>query len=121
MLTDQVIEASVERPVTFKNPNWKPKNRYKAARQLYSDEQKRLNAMGDSLPVDAVTCFSVQAYPSLKPKKHYCDITGLKGKYKVPSNGLRFYNGEVYDIIKHMQQGVDQQYLELRNANIILK
>lgn len=117
---EKLIEAAIERPFKFKNPEWKmPNRRHKPCRQLLSDEQKRISTM--NLLIDSVTYFSVEAYPSLKPKKHYCDITGLKGSYKVPSNGLRFHNSEVYDIIKHMSQGVDQQYLELRNANVILK
>lgn len=122
MVSEETLAASVQRPCGFKNPNWKaPNRRHKPYKQLVSDEQKRLNNAEKPLPVDAVTYFSVEAYPSLKPKKHYCDITGLQGRYKVPSNGLRFHNSEVYDIIKHMAQGVDQQYLELRNANVVLK
>ncbi|ODV59493.1 Ies6p ASCRUDRAFT_71842 [Ascoidea rubescens DSM 1968] len=132
-LTDDIYQAAVQRPARFKNPKWKtPYRRHKPLRQLLSDEQKRLNntdvdnkdgTNGNARKdFNQVTYFSLDAYPSLKPRKHYCDITGLKGNYKTPNNGLRYYNVEVYnDVIKTMTSGVDQQYLELRNANIVLK
>ncbi|GMM36379.1 Ies6 protein [Saccharomycopsis crataegensis] len=118
-LSDTVVSAAINRPLSFKNPKYNPSRRHKPHRQLVSDEQKRLATL--TLPVDAVTYFSVEAYPPLRPQKHYCDITGLKGHYKAPSSGLRFANAEVYQVVRTMAQGVDQQYLELRNANVVLK
>lgn len=83
---------------------------------------KKKGVLPNSADLNRVTYFSLDAYPSLKPRKHYCDITGLKGNYKTPTNGLRYFNIEVYNgVIKSMTSGVDQQYLELRNANVILK
>lgn len=110
------------KPHSFKNPNRPtPPRRFKPTRQLITDELKYLQAK-DNIKFDTPTWQSLAAPPSLKPQKHYCDITGLEGKYKSPSNGLRFYNVEVYqEVIKNMQPGVDQEYLELRGAHVILK
>lgn len=99
----------------------KPGNsRYKTGRQLITDETRYLQSK--NLKYDTPTWLSISAPPSLKPQKHYCDITGLEGKYKSPSNALRFHNVEIYqEVIKHMPPGVDQEYLSLRGANVVLK
>lgn len=105
----------------FKNPNRPPiVKRNKAARQLLSDEQKYLQSK--LLAFDTPTYPSIAAPPSLLPQKHYCDITGLEGKYKSPTNRLRFHNVEIYtEVIKNMSPSADQEYLELRGANVVLK
>lgn len=94
--------------------------RFKTAKQLISDETKYLQTK--NLGIDTPTYLSVLAPPSLKPQKHYCDITGLSGKYKSPANALRFHNVEIYqEVIKNMAPGMDQEYLSLRGANVVLK
>lgn len=104
------------------NPN-RPRGtnrRFKTAKQLISDETKYL--LTKNLAIDTPTYLSIQAPPSLKPQKHYCDITGLEGKYKSPANALRFHNVEIYqEVIRHMAPGVDQEFLALRGANVVLK
>lgn len=118
----QQVADSNAGPFHFKNPNYKhPVRRVKATKQLMIDEQKYLKANEEKLKKDSVNYFSIDSPPSVKPTKKYCDITGLKGNYKSPSSGLRYYNGEIYSIVKNMAPGVDQQYLELRNANVVLK
>ncbi|CAN6655185.1 chromatin-remodeling complex subunit Ies6p [Trichomonascus vanleenenianus] len=108
-------------PRTFKRSGpFKPtEKKYKNMKALLVDEQKRLQALA---PDDSkATYFTVEAPPSLKPAKKWCDITGLPGKYKTVRHGLRYYNKEVFAIINELSQGVDQQYLELRNANVVLR
>lgn len=117
----KLSEVSTKRH-TFKNPHRiPPVRRFKATRQLITDEQKYLQTK-ENIKFDTPTWQSTAAPPTLKPVKHYCDITGLEGKYKNPANGLRFHNVEVYQqVIRSMQPGVDQEYLELRGAHVILK
>lgn len=135
-----VAEQNIFTP-TFKPPHYKkPNRRVKPLKQLFVDEQKYIKSKEPvaskhedansneqeqlTTPYfkkDAIFYTSIDAPPSIKPVKKYCDITGLKAKYRSPSNGLRYYNGEVYTVVKHMSSGVDQQYLELRNANVVLK
>lgn len=104
------------------NPN-RPKaanRRFKTGKQLMTDELRYLQ--GKKLGIDTPTFFLIAAPPSLRPKKHYCDITGLEGKYRSPLSQLRFHNVEIYqEIIKHMTPGFDQEYLSLRGANVVLK
>lgn len=105
----------------LKQNSWKkPSRRHKATRQLLTDEWKRLT--NDSTEKNRLSYFNVEAPPSIYPAKKYCDITGLKARYKAPGNGLRFANSEVYSlVIKPMAPGIDQEYLKLRGANVVLK
>lgn len=104
----------------FKNPKHKSSGkRLKNLKAALIEEQKRLALMASN-PTKA-TYFSLEAPPSLKPIKHYCDITGLEGKYKSTGNGLRYHNAEIYAVVRELGPGVDQEYLSLRNANVILR
>ncbi|KAI6826566.1 hypothetical protein KC340_g10150 [Hortaea werneckii] len=69
----------------------------------------------------SVTYTSIAAAPSLKPKKKYCDITGLPAKYTDPKTGLYYFNAEVYKIIKSLNTTQVQEYLAARGANTVLK
>ncbi|CAK9439858.1 uncharacterized protein LODBEIA_P39580 [Lodderomyces beijingensis] len=118
------LSETTTKPHAFKqNPHRKPptNRRYKPARQLIADEIRYIQSK-PNLSMDKPTYLSVTAPPSLWPRKHYCDITGLEGKYRNPSNQLRFHNVEIYqEVIKNIAPGVDQNYLELRGANVVLK
>ncbi|ANB12023.1 Ies6p [Sugiyamaella lignohabitans] len=117
-LIEQADFSTVPKP--FKSESWKQSNkRYKNLKALVTDEQKRLASLPPS--DDKATYFSIEAPPSLRPQKHWCDITGLPGRYKSARHGLRFYNVEIFKAIDEMAPGADQQYLSLRNANVILR
>lgn len=114
----------------FKNPHRSLKKaRYKSAKVFLNEETRRLNQLQEDeraknpekQPKERITYFSVNAPPSLKPIRTYCDITGLPTCYKSPHNQIRYYDKETYEIVKAMPAGVDQQYLSLRGANVILK
>lgn len=132
------IPNTIESPSPYKSQKCQVKKRAnrrnKAARQLISDEQKRINnlletsaskedAMGvNKKLVPKVTYFNINAPPSMKPPKKYCDITGLNGPYTSPTNNIRYHNSEIYQlIVKPMAPGTDQEYLKLRGANFVLK
>lgn len=69
----------------------------------------------------SITYTSIAAAPSLKPKRKYCDITGLPARYKDPKSGLFYYNAEVYAVVKSLSTGQVQEYLAARGANTVLK
>lgn len=126
----ELLEITTKSHSFKQNPNRKqpPNRRYKPSRQLISDElkyiQSKLNSNSNSkkFDINTPTYNSIMSPPSLKPSMKYCDITGLPTNYKCPSNQLRFYNLEIYqEIIKNMPAGLDQEYLQLRGANVILK
>lgn len=116
------LSAVTTKNHSFKNPNRvAPPRRYKACRQLITDEYKYLQTK-NNISFDTPTYLSISAPPSLKPQKKYCDITGLPGIYKSPSSGLRYHDAEIYqEVIKNMPSGLDQEYLGLRGANVVLK
>ncbi|KAG7878313.1 hypothetical protein KL905_003846 [Ogataea polymorpha] len=117
------IADRLNSPLPFKSPSYKPaKRRYRFLRQILNDEAKRVQLKQQHAhDPNLVTYQSLSAPPSLRPTKTYCDITGLPTHYKSPHNQLRYYDKECYDIVKHMAPGVDQQYLALRSANVVLK
>ncbi|PWN41086.1 hypothetical protein IE81DRAFT_324907 [Ceraceosorus guamensis] len=65
--------------------------------------------------------FSVEAPPSLRPRKKMCDITGLPAPYTDPKSGLRYHSVEIYKLIKTFGPGVDQAYLSLRGDASAIK
>jgi INO80 complex subunit C len=106
----------------FKNNHIKQGNkRVKPGKQLLIDEARYIKSKEDAFKPNAVFYNSLNSPPSCKPLKKYCDVTGLKANYRSPSNNLQYHNLEVFTVVKNIPQGVDQQYLELRNANVILK
>ena len=64
---------------------------------------------------------TVEAPPSLRPAKKYCDVTGLIAPYTDPKSGLRYHSVEVYEIIKQFGPGVDNAYLSLRGDGSQIK
>ncbi|ODV92676.1 hypothetical protein CANCADRAFT_18096, partial [Tortispora caseinolytica NRRL Y-17796] len=85
--------------------------RTKTFKQLMADEQK----------LERSRFLEVAAGPSTRPQEKWCDITGLPGRYRAPSSGLRYYNKEVYQAIRYLGPGVDQEYLALRSAHAVLR
>ncbi|PKC74248.1 hypothetical protein RhiirA1_335316 [Rhizophagus irregularis] len=64
---------------------------------------------------------NIEAPPSIRPQKKYCDITGLEAKYTDPKTRLRYHSAEVYKEIKQLAPGVIQDYLGLRHAAVVLR
>ncbi|GHJ88203.1 hypothetical protein NliqN6_4605 [Naganishia liquefaciens] len=65
---------------------------------------------------EIITWFTPDAHPSLLPTKKYCDITGLPARYTDPKTKLRYHDLEVFNVIRQLGPGQDQQYLMLRGA-----
>ena len=91
------------------------------SRLVLEKNAKVTNTFTGAGQVPTVTYTSIAAAPSFKPKKKYCDITGLPAKYKDPKTGLYYYNAEVYAVVKGLGTGQVQEYLAARGANTVLK
>lgn len=80
-------------------------------------------AGGLGLAGPAVTYTNIESAPSLHPAnhKHYCDVTGLPSKYTDPKTKLRYYDKEIFAVVRTLPQGAPDQYLAARGANVILK
>ncbi|RKP38831.1 INO80 complex subunit C, partial [Dimargaris cristalligena] len=99
----------------FKNPNYKSTKKYKSFKQVLTMEK------ATTYPIDFPTYWSMEAPPSILPQPKYCDITGFEAPYTDPKTNLRYHNMEVYQHIQQLPRGTEQQYLELRNAHVVLK
>lgn len=69
----------------------------------------------------SVTYVSIAAAPSFKPKRKYCDITGLPAKYTEPTTGLNYYNKELYPVVKGLSTSQVQEYKAARGQATVLK
>ena len=78
---------------------------------------------GGLAPGPAVTYTNIESAPSLHPAnhKHYCDITGLPSRYTDPKTKLRYYDKEIFAVVRTLPQGAPDQYLAARGANVVLK
>ncbi|KAL1954514.1 hypothetical protein VTO42DRAFT_1074 [Malbranchea cinnamomea] len=91
------------------------------------DKNLKASAAGGAAPAantpsaSAISYTSIEAPPSVKPKKKYCDITGLPAPYTDPKTGLRYHDKEIFQVVRSLPQGVPEQYLEARGANTVLK
>lgn len=83
--------------------------------------EKNLQVSTSSGPIATYT--NIESAPSLHPahQKHYCDITGLPAPYTDPKTKLRYHNKEVFEILRTLQQGQVESYLEARGAHVVLK
>ena len=64
---------------------------------------------------------SIEAPKSKKPKRKYCDLTGLRAKYTDRRTGLHYYSVEQYKEIFTMKDNTKDQHLALRNAVVKIK
>ncbi|RMZ91759.1 hypothetical protein DV736_g1005, partial [Chaetothyriales sp. CBS 134916] len=71
----------------------------------------------------AVTYTNIESAPSLHPahQKQYCDITGLPSRYTDPKTKLRYYDREIFQVVRTLPPGGPDQYLAARGANVVLK
>ena len=69
------------------------------------------------------TYTNIESAPSLHPahQRPYCDITGLPAGYTDPKSRLRYFNREVFELVRGLPQGVAEKYLEARGAHVVLK
>ncbi|MCJ1318104.1 hypothetical protein MMC15_003431 [Xylographa vitiligo] len=79
-------------------------------------------AGGSAGPVATYT--NIESAPSLHPghQRPYCDITGLPtAGYTDPKTRLRYFDREVFEVVRALPQGVAEKYLEARGAHVVLK
>lgn len=71
----------------------------------------------------AVTYTNIESAPSLHPahQKQYCDITGIPSRYTDPKTKLRYYDKEIFGVVRTLGPGGPDSYLAARGANVVLK
>lgn len=112
---------------TYSSGATKPLNMAQATQSLSTlvlerNLQRATNGFGGGLG-PAVTYTNIESAPSLHPAnhKHYCDITGLPSSYVDPKTKLRYYDKEIFAVVRSLPQGAPDQYLAARGANVVLK
>lgn len=109
-----------------------PPNLAQASRSLSKlvlEKSLRQGNSGGALPgallgganAPGATYTNIESAPSLAHRKHYCDVTGLPAPYLDPKTRMRYHNREVFSLIRTLPQGVPDQYLEARGAQVVLK
>lgn len=83
--------------------------------------EKSLKPPGGAAGAPTATYTNIESAPSLAHSKRYCDVTGLPAPYLDPKTRMRYHNREVFRFVRDLPQGVPDQYLETRAANVILK
>lgn len=71
----------------------------------------------------AVTYTNIESAPSLSPahQMRYCDLTGLPAPYTDPKTRLRYHNREIFGVVRTLDHGVAEKFLEARGAHVVLK
>ena len=103
--------------------HFKPPNIAQAAQNLSTLVLEK-NLQRANMPVGpAVTYTNIESAPSLHPahQKHYCDITGLSSNYTDPKTRLRYHDKEIFAVVRSLPQGVPENYLAARGAQVVLK
>lgn len=75
----------------------------------------------EELPANEATYVNIEAPPSIYPAKKYCDITGFEAAYTDPKTRLRYASADLFPIVRSLSYEAVQQYLSVRNAQVILK
>lgn len=73
------------------------------------------------VPMDKPTYLSIEAAPSTRPAKKYCDFTGLPAKYTDPKTKLRFCGPDAFGVVRGMNEHRIQEFLGLRGAQSLIK
>ncbi|RKP02771.1 hypothetical protein CXG81DRAFT_24559 [Caulochytrium protostelioides] len=144
--TVAVVSALADATLPFKNRSFRSIKKSKSFKQITRDEELRVQATlhdeadakraasdggdgvaageGEAAAASAsrtpseipMTYTSYSAAPSVLPRGKYCDVTGLPTRYYDRVTRLRYYNADIYKIIKRLPEHVVHAYLALRNA-----
>ncbi|CAD8080392.1 unnamed protein product [Paramecium primaurelia] len=96
----------------FKNSKWQArKKELKSRRQSQS---RKFNNAQIQIINSAFNYLSIEAPPSLKPAKKYCDITGFEAKYKDPITQLSYCDSIVFNYIRNCPKASAETYLNIR-------
>lgn len=70
------------------------------------------DVLAPSLP----SFINIDAPPSMRPTKKYCDITGLPAKYTDPKTKVRYATTEAFRFERNLPEHKIEEYLGLRAA-----
>ncbi|CAD8099929.1 unnamed protein product [Paramecium sonneborni] len=101
---------------SFKNSSWQArKKELKSRRQSQSRKFNNIKAQVQ-INNSAFNYLSIEAPPSLKPAKRYCDVTGFEAKYKDPVTQLYYCDAIVFNYIRNCPKATAEAYLNIRGC-----
>ncbi|CAK90509.1 unnamed protein product (macronuclear) [Paramecium tetraurelia] len=107
----------------FKNSQWQArKKELKSRRQSQSRKfnnikaQVQINNSAFNCNNNYISDLSIEAPPSLKPAKRYCDVTGFEAKYKDPVTQLYYCDSIVFNYIRNCPKASAETYLNIRGC-----
>ena len=118
-----VTEETCEEHFSFKSEEWvekKHRSKKGGPGSKYTRNLKQICANDPS--ADQLGSYnSIDGGISVKKAIKYCDFTGFHTSYQDPKTSLRYFNNDFYPYVKTIPDGVKDEYLSLRKANVILK
>jgi INO80 complex subunit C len=124
----QKVKPEEEAPVNL--DDWFVPKTLPFKRKAYALDGKRkwkklkqiLQAEGyENLPASEATYANIEAPPSMYPPKKFCDVTGFEAPYTDPKTRMRYSSADLFPVIRSLPYEVVQQYLAIRNAQVVLK
>ena len=91
---------------------------------MQKQQEKSSDKSGDGDRGNAVlqsSWSSIEAGPSLMPKKKYSDLSGFEAPYTDPKTKLRYTSVEEYKKVRAMTDDRVQATLAVRGANVVFK
>jgi INO80 complex subunit C len=113
VLDDWFVPRSL--PFKRRSASLDAKKKWKKLKQVLQTEGY------ESLPATEATYVNIEAPPSMYPPKKYCDITGFEAAYTDPKTRLRYATADLYPFVRSLPYEAVQQYLSIRNAQVVLK
>lgn len=75
----------------------------------------------DQVSQSQPTYVNIEAPPSMKPEKKYCDISGLPAKYTDPKTKMRFSTAAAFQTARELPEHKVEEILGLRQAQTRIK
>jgi INO80 complex subunit C len=112
----QKPKHAVARNNPFKNKHFTSRIKHlKSFKQIIQHEGY------DRYSTSVATYQSIEAGPSTKPARKYCDLTGHLARYTDPKTGLRYCLAEQFALLKMLSVEHIDSFLSLRKAQAVLK
>ncbi len=114
--------------LSFKTKNWKDNTRtsiprtgtgrgggWRTLKQMVVSESELI------FPVGTPLYPTIQAEPSGRPAKRYCDITGLPALYRDPLSKLQYAHSSLFPFVRELPAHAQTSYLDIRKASTVIK
>lgn len=116
--------AQIEKDKDPSNYPFKNQDYLKSRKKINPKAVKNLKQLTTGIEGEGMIQNSYQYFDSgysLKPRDKYCDFTGLQARYTDRKTGLQYHDFDFYKVVQQMNEGIKNDYLDIRDAVTILK